>query len=45
MIVGDVNPVSEDARKVPDGVDHLTREFLQTRVTDFDRWFPSHNIE
>jgi hypothetical protein len=46
MIVGDVNPVSEDARKVPDGVDHLTREFLQTRVTDFDRWFyEGHNME
>jgi hypothetical protein len=46
MIVGDVNPVSEDARKVPDGVDHLTREFLQKRVTDFDRWFyEGHNME
>jgi hypothetical protein len=46
MIVGDVNPVSEDARKVPDGVDHLTREFMQTRVTDFDRWFyEGHNME
>ena len=46
MIVGDINPVSEDARKVPDGVQHLTREFIQSRVTDFDRYFrEGHNME
>jgi hypothetical protein len=37
MIVGDINPVSEEARKVPDGVQHLTRDFLTTRISDFSR--------
>lgn len=46
MIVGDINPVSDDARKVPDGTRSLTRDFLETRVSNFDRWFiEGHNME
>ena len=37
MVLGDIPDVSSDARKVPDGIKHLTRDMFVGKVADFSR--------
>ncbi len=39
MLLGDIAPVSEDARKVPDGIEHLTRDMIVSKVANFRRTY------
>jgi hypothetical protein len=44
MILGDIAPVSEDARKVPEGMEHVTRDQIVSKVADFRRSYKQGNV-
>lgn len=44
MILGDIAPVSEDARKVPDGMENVYRNFSVSKVADFRRSYRQGNV-
>lgn len=37
-VLGDLADVSSDARKVPDGIKHLTRNISESKIVDINRW-------
>lgn len=44
MILGDIAPVSEDARKVPDGIEHVWRDMSVSKVADFRRVYTQGTV-
>ena len=44
MILGDIAPVSEDARKVPEGIEHVYRNFSVSKDADFRRVLRQGNV-
>jgi hypothetical protein len=44
MILGDIAPVSEDARKVPDGIEHVWRDMSVQKVADFSRTYTQGTV-
>jgi hypothetical protein len=44
MILGDIAPVSEDARKVPDGIEHVWRNMSVQKVADFSRTYTQGTV-
>jgi hypothetical protein len=44
MILGDIAPVSEDARKVPDGIEKVWRDMSVSKVADFRRVYTQGTV-
>lgn len=44
MLLGDIEPVSEDARKVPKGIENLTRDRIVSKVADFRRAYTQGHV-
>jgi hypothetical protein len=39
MVIGDIPDVSADDRKVPDGIEHVTRDIFVQKIVNFNRTF------